>query len=246
MAGGIVDIAVEGMVVEEAAKHCLLEDCRWVGWACKHSRSAAGAGAEWNEGVAAESASSSFGGWRFVRRVVIPCTVEGSSDDVVGTCRFAWAATPTRRAVEGAGRNWRVACEAGSCAAVASTLLVRRLPRLRLPPRHRLPPFRGSRPVPCARVECHTRPVSRITACARGITDVGISRQRLANVSRRKLVQLLVVAEDDDGDIDRTQDRQLMCFLEQAAFSLEKSSAVVSAGGREEFARRTRIDSDRP
>jgi hypothetical protein len=180
VAGGIVDIAVEGMVVEEVANHCLLEDCRSVGWACKHSRSAAGAGAEWNEGVAAESASSSFGGWRFARRVVIPCTVEGSSDDVAGTCRFAGAATPTLRAVEGAGRNWRVACEAGSCAAVASILLVRRLPRLRLHPRHRLPPFRGSRPVPCARVECHTRPVSRITACARG--DYG--RRNIASTSR--------------------------------------------------------------
>jgi len=76
---------------------------------------------------------------------------------------------------------------------------------------------------------------------------IGISRQRFANVSRRKLVQLLVVAEDDDCNIDGTQDRQLMRLLEEAAFSLKKSSAVVSTGERDGCGlRRTLIDCGRP
>lgn len=75
--GGIVDIAAEGMVGEEAVSHCLLEDCRSAGWACKHSHFAEGEGEAWNEGVAAESESSSFGGLCFATTVVIPCTVEG-------------------------------------------------------------------------------------------------------------------------------------------------------------------------
>ena len=76
---------------------------------------------------------------------------------------------------------------------------------------------------------------------------IGISRQRLANVSGRKLVQLLVVAEDDDCNIDRTQDRQFMRLLEEAALSLEKSSAEVSTGERHDCGLgRTLIDCGRP
>jgi hypothetical protein len=47
----------------------------------------------------------------------------------------------------------------------------------------------------------------------------------LVDVARRKLVQLLVVAEDDDGDVNRAQHRQLVRLLEQAAFALQKSAA---------------------
>jgi hypothetical protein len=90
-------------------------------------------------------------------------------------------------------------------------------------------------------------PLAGSPRAERGGMYIGISRQRFANVSGRKLVQLLVVAEDDDGNIDRTQDRQLMRLLEEAAFSLEKSSAVVSTGERDDGGRRrTRIDFGRP
>ena len=42
------------------------------------------------------------------------------------------------------------------------------------------------------------------------------------NISRRVLVQLLVVSEDDDGDIDRAEDGELMRLLEQTALALQK------------------------
>jgi hypothetical protein len=43
-AGGIVDIVVEVTAGEEAVAHCWLGDCRWAGWAYKHSHFAAGEG----------------------------------------------------------------------------------------------------------------------------------------------------------------------------------------------------------
>lgn len=54
------------------------------------------------------------------------------------------------------------------------------------------------------------------------------------------------MTEDDDRDIYRAQDRQLVRFLEEAAFSLEEGSAMVSAGGSECFVILTLIDFDRP
>jgi hypothetical protein len=47
----------------------------------------------------------------------------------------------------------------------------------------------------------------------------------LVDVARRKLVQLLVVAEDDDGDVNRAEHGELMRLLEQAAFALQESAA---------------------
>ncbi len=52
-----------------------------------------------------------------------------------------------------------------------------------------------------------------------------ISLQRLVDVARRELVQLLVVTEDDDGNVDGAEDGQLVRFLEETAFSLEERSA---------------------
>ena len=46
----------------------------------------------------------------------------------------------------------------------------------------------------------------------------------LVDVVRREFVQLLVVAEDDDGDLDLAQDGQLVGLFEQAAFALEKGA----------------------
>ena len=43
------------------------------------------------------------------------------------------------------------------------------------------------------------------------------------DISRRVLVQLLVVSKDDDGDIDRAEDGELMRLLEQPSLALQKS-----------------------
>ncbi len=45
-----------------------------------------------------------------------------------------------------------------------------------------------------------------------------------AHVGRRVLVQLLVAAEDEDGDVDGAEDGELVGLLEEAAFPLEKSA----------------------
>lgn len=44
----------------------------------------------------------------------------------------------------------------------------------------------------------------------------------LVDVGRRVLVQLLVVPEDDDGDIHGAEDGELVRLLEQAALALEE------------------------
>jgi hypothetical protein len=46
----------------------------------------------------------------------------------------------------------------------------------------------------------------------------------LVDVARRELVQLLVVAKDDDGHVDGAEHRELMRLLEQAAFALQKGA----------------------
>lgn len=45
-------------------------------------------------------------------------------------------------------------------------------------------------------------------------TIILISTNGLVDVAGRKLVELLVVTKDDDGDIDRAQHRELMGFFE--------------------------------
>jgi hypothetical protein len=52
-----------------------------------------------------------------------------------------------------------------------------------------------------------------------------IATNDLVNVARGELIQLLVVAEYDDGDVDRAQYRELMSLLEQAALALQKCPA---------------------
>lgn len=49
--------------------------------------------------------------------------------------------------------------------------------------------------------------------------------QNLSNITTRVLVQLFVVAKDDNRDVDGAQNGELMCLLEQAAFALEERSA---------------------
>ena len=52
-----------------------------------------------------------------------------------------------------------------------------------------------------------------------------IAANGLVDVARGKLVQLLVVAEDDDCDVDGAEDRELVRLLEQAAFALQEGAA---------------------
>jgi len=59
-----------------------------------------------------------------------------------------------------------------------------------------------------------------------------VPANRLVDVARRKLVQLLVVAKDDDGNVDGAQHRELMRLLEQAAFALQERPGLVSVGSR--------------
>ena len=46
------------------------------------------------------------------------------------------------------------------------------------------------------------------------------------NVARRELVKLLVIAKDNDSDIDRAEYAQFVGLLEQAAFTLQKGAAT--------------------
>ncbi len=46
----------------------------------------------------------------------------------------------------------------------------------------------------------------------------------IMDITGRIVVQLFVVTEDDDSDVDRTQDRELMCLLEEASLALQKCS----------------------
>jgi len=48
----------------------------------------------------------------------------------------------------------------------------------------------------------------------------------LVDVARRELVELLVIAKDDDCDIDGTENTELVCLLEQAAFALQEGAAT--------------------
>lgn len=48
----------------------------------------------------------------------------------------------------------------------------------------------------------------------------------LVDVARRELIELLVVAKDDDSDVDGAEHAQLVCLLEQAAFTLQEGAAT--------------------
>ena len=47
----------------------------------------------------------------------------------------------------------------------------------------------------------------------------------LAYIVGGEFVELLVMAKDDDGDFDLTEDGQLVGLFEQAAFALEEGTA---------------------
>lgn len=53
-------------------------------------------------------------------------------------------------------------------------------------------------------------------------THVLIASKRLRHFTRGVLIQLLVVAKDDNGDIDRTKNGEFMRLLEETTLSLQK------------------------
>lgn len=55
-----------------------------------------------------------------------------------------------------------------------------------------------------------------------------VSAEGLLDVGRGELVELLVVAEDDDGDIDRAEDGELMSLLEEPSLAFEKGDGAVA------------------
>lgn len=55
-----------------------------------------------------------------------------------------------------------------------------------------------------------------------------VATNGLVDVARRELVQLLVVAEDDDSHVDRTENGELVGLFEQAALALEEGDRAVA------------------
>jgi hypothetical protein len=68
--------------------------------------------------------------------------------------------------------------------------------------------------------------------CSCATTHILKSRDGLVDVSRRVLVQLLVVAEDDDSDVDGAEHGKLVRLLEQPTFAFEEGDGP----GRQELA----------
>lgn len=50
--------------------------------------------------------------------------------------------------------------------------------------------------------------------------------KRFMDVARRELVKLLVLPKDDNGNLDRTEDGQLICLLEQSTFAFQESTVT--------------------
>jgi hypothetical protein len=50
------------------------------------------------------------------------------------------------------------------------------------------------------------------------------SLDSLLDITRRELIELLVVAENDNRDIDRTKNGELVGLFEKTAFALEEGS----------------------
>lgn len=104
--------------------------------------------------------------------------------------------------------------------------------RRRRPHHRRRLPCPRSPEGPCARVRRHTtRPSVSAIAISYPSSTVSThilkSGDRLVDVARRVFVQLLIVAEDDDRDVDGAQHGQLVRLLEQAALALEEGDRPV-------------------
>lgn len=53
-----------------------------------------------------------------------------------------------------------------------------------------------------------------------------ISVERVTDLTGRVLVEFLVVAKDNDGDIDRAEHGELMSLLEETTLALQKCAVV--------------------
>ena len=53
-----------------------------------------------------------------------------------------------------------------------------------------------------------------------------VPANRLVDIARGEFVELLIVAEDDDGHIDGAEHRELMRLLEKTAFALEEGAVA--------------------
>lgn len=60
--------------------------------------------------------------------------------------------------------------------------------------------------------------------CSVGATYILVSADGLIDITRREFIKLLVVTEDNDGHIDGAEHGQLVGFLEQSTFALEKGA----------------------
>jgi hypothetical protein len=54
-----------------------------------------------------------------------------------------------------------------------------------------------------------------------------VALQKVGEVGGRVFVELVVLAKDDDGDVDRGEDGELVGLLEQTALALEKGDGAV-------------------
>jgi hypothetical protein len=62
------------------------------------------------------------------------------------------------------------------------------------------------------------------------LTYILVSCNLVVDVARRVFVQLLVVSEDDDGDLDRAEHGKLVGLFEQPSFAFEKGAIQDKAG----------------
>lgn len=63
-------------------------------------------------------------------------------------------------------------------------------------------------------------------AIRREMTYILIATESLVHVARGVLIEFLVMAKDNDGDIDGTKNGQLVSLLEQSTFSLEECPVI--------------------
>jgi len=190
-------VAVAKVVGPEAHQ---LEGCRWADWACKQSHSA-GESVCAEDVVAAPSSNLSFV-LHSSTKAAIPCVAVVCCADVVAeTCHFAWEAMLMLRDVEYEKMKQHAASGAESFV-VGASILLSRPPLLHPHPRHHPPLSLENQQVLYAHEACRTI-TSQPVRLNPEPSYIRISCQSLANISRRKLIQLLVVTEDDDRDIDR-------------------------------------------
>lgn len=61
-----------------------------------------------------------------------------------------------------------------------------------------------------------------------------VAANGLVNITRGELIKFLVVAEDDDGNIDGTKDGEFVRLLEQTALALQKGAGDKSDEGAQD------------